>query len=388
MKNKLYLTESEKKEILEQHISYKNSILGAKNIINEQELKGEEIIKKAIELGCNMVVGSKVGATKSGRVYRKEVDDTLLNSITVKSPSFKKGDLLDFSIPTDINNLTFTIISRTNGQIDRDANGKIIRKGPEKWKCEKLLDFINAPAKASSEEWIKSGNWTPKRDAITSGLIDPNIPTSFEEKTGPDGKVYVRPITASRTGETKVSSKNEVLNFVNKKLGENNQYKDGDDITQKTWAFKKPYQSKWREYTFPGTQELFGYEVKVFLSPETFTKMTSGSGKNVSKESQALKVEWKDCKQNAREYFEAFVSDIDVTSSDFIDLNKNIKACKRRFCKPEDNEGKCGKGALESGDFSNIVDYFSGFGKYEGRRSQSRRNPDNTPNPWFLEIVR
>jgi hypothetical protein len=366
MKNKLYLTEQEKNSILEQHNFYKNAILNAKNLLKEQELTGEELIKKAIELNCRIIAGARpFNSPTRGRFYRKTADYD-----EPRGP-FKKGDLLDFAIPDSQNpaTWTFTITPIVNNQPERTADGKIVRNGPKKWGCKALTQFLGRFQTYDVTEWKQSGNWKTRDEAMKDKSIDFTVKTSYEEQQGPDGKLYYRNRTDAPTGVTGVRAKNEILTYWRNKFDEALEYKGGnDDPKFKTWGFQQPYQMGWKEYVIPDKEKQFAENIRIFLSPKKYKEVTTSSSTEVGKTAGELKVSERDCRKNAETYYEAYLSGNEFSANEEL-LKKNLIACHRRYCRPRENQGKCGKlGGLFGSQLDELLDFFKGMGDYKGQR--------------------
>lgn len=371
MKNKLFVPKEEKLKILEQHNFLRNAIFAAKNIITEQtQIQGEELIKKAIQLGCRMVAGASpfTNKAKTQRWYQKTADYDQTKG------AFKTGDFLQFSLAIDSRNpdsWTVTVIPTTvdaNGQTvpQRTSDGKIVRKGPFKWTCKALVDDLNKEVTYDVERF-KEQQWQTKEQAMTNKSIDFTNPNSYETKVV-NGVQYFRNKTSAQIGTSEIKPQKEILDYWRTKFGASEEFKEGDDPKQKTWGFKMPYGLGWKEYQIPDKEKQFSENIRIFLSPTKYKTVTQGSSTEVGTVAGQLKVSERDCRKNAETYYEAYLSDSEFTP-DLELLKKNLNACHKRYCRPRENQGKCGKlGGLFGSQLDELLDFFKGMGDYKGQR--------------------
>jgi len=371
MKNKLFVPKKEKLKILEQHNFLRNAIFAAKNIITEQkQIQGEELIKKAIQLGCRMVAGAApfTNKDKTQRWYQKTA-----NYDQTKG-AFKTGDYLQFSLSIDSRNpdsWTVTVIPTTvdaNGQRvpQRTSDGKIVRKGPFKWTCKALVDDLNKEVTYDVERFQEQ-QWQTKEEAMTNKSIDFTNPNSYTSTTV-NGITLYRNLTSAQIGTSEIKPQAEILKYWRDKFGASDEFKENDDPEKKTWGFKKPYGLGWKEYQIPDTEKQFSENIRIFLSPTKYKTVTQGSSTEVGTVAGQLKVSEKDCRKNVETYYEAYLSDSEFTP-DLELLKKNLNACHKRYCRPRENQGKCGKlGGLFGSQLDELLDFFKGMGDYKGQR--------------------
>lgn len=376
---KFLISETEKKEILDKHKSFKlvlENKFKQKLVLSEQITAptGNELIQKAKNVCPTLKNGVFVKIKGNRAIKITAAKDGSLSAVN-NQPKYVVGDVLIYK-----SDMTFDVYDGT-----RAANNDWFKKGTYKWKCAGLTAQAEDFKATASKQQIDAEGWMTYDEAKAAN-INLTDPKYFEQKNI-NGTEYFRKRGIIQGGAGSQEQKN-VIDFLTNRYGARFQSKLNQSPQGFCWAFQgeQPLvEPQWTLEKVVGG-DAFGVKegLQIFVSPECLSKIRKASKEVVSTESGFRKIDNDTCKDFLKNYMEAYENDVDTTTTAFTQLKKDVQSCKRKFCSKNisKTQGKC-EGTWKLGfmggsrKLDDIIDFFSG-----------ENNPIGTPpertNPYRI----
>ncbi|NBO23199.1 hypothetical protein EBU94_07680, partial [bacterium] len=311
---KFLVSESEKKQILNQHSDYKKILkkLSVKKTISEQieAPTGDELLTKAIKV-CSGLSGGKIGKLRGGNNAIKVIASKDGPQAQTGQPKYVVGDILAYK-----SDMTYDVYDKNNKS----------KKGSYRWKCANLNKEADADKERRMKEFKNThdgGGWMTYEEAAQSGKIITTDPNTFE--TVPyEGITLYRPKASG--GKKAFTPKQQ--EYVDRMKNEG-WVEEGDPV------LTGPNKHEWHSAIAPGSQDVFPPNgITMYKSKQDVVKGSENIIQRAKQSNKSRSFDRGNCKDFIEQYWEAFKIDgSEANQKPNEDLKIAAQGCIRQYYK-------------------------------------------------------